>query len=87
MRFSRWTPAPPLPLKWAPKPLRSAQTRMARLPNGQLELTIKHDLIRGVTREMLAWWFCHIDGVWNIRDSSCRATACGTHKIIFFTVI
>ncbi|HEU5100935.1 MAG TPA: hypothetical protein VFU22_18035 [Roseiflexaceae bacterium] len=61
MRFSRWTPAPPLALKWAPKPLSSAQTRMARLPNGQLELTIKHDLIRGVTREMLAWWFCRID--------------------------
>ena len=63
MRFSRWTPVPPLPLKWAPKPLSSAQTRMARLPNGQLELTIKHDLIRGVTREMLACWFCRIDGV------------------------
>src|SRR5215212_10422586 len=62
MRFSRWTPAPPLPLKWTPKPLSSAQTKLTRLPNGQLELTIKHDLIHGVTRQMLAWWFCGIDG-------------------------
>jgi hypothetical protein len=35
---------------------------MTRLPNGQLELVIKHELLRGVTREMLAWWFCRIDG-------------------------
>jgi hypothetical protein len=40
----------------------SAKTRLSRLSDGRLELTIKHDLIRGVTREMLAWWFCRIDG-------------------------
>ena len=44
------------------KPLSSARTRLQRLGNGSLELTIKHDLIRGVTREMVAWWFAHIDG-------------------------
>jgi DAPG hydrolase PhiG domain len=65
MRMTRWTIAPPLALPWAPKLLNSAQTRMTRLRNGQLELTIKHDLIRGVTREMLAWWFCRIDGMMN----------------------
>jgi hypothetical protein len=52
----------PLPLPWQLKPLSSAQTKLTRLPNGQLELTIKHDLIHGVTRQMLAWWFCRIDG-------------------------
>jgi hypothetical protein len=61
--LSGWKPLPPLASAWEPKPLSSAQTRMSRLPNGRLELMIKHDLIRGVTREMLAWWFCRIDGM------------------------
>lgn len=52
----------PLPMPWQFKPVSSAQTRLAHLPNGQLELTIKHDVLRGVSREMLAWWFCRIDG-------------------------
>jgi hypothetical protein len=63
MLSTRWTVAAPLALPWEPKPLSSAATRMTRLPHGQLELVIKHDLLRGVTREMLAWWFCHIDGM------------------------
>ena len=63
MDLSRWKIASPLTIAWAPKPVSSATTRMGRLGNGQLELTIKHDLIRGVSREMLAWWFCRIDDV------------------------
>lgn len=59
--FQLKVPAP-LPRPWPLKPLSSAATRLSRLPDGRLELTIKHDLIRGVTREMLAWWFCRIDG-------------------------
>jgi len=35
---------------------------LTRLRNRELELTIKHEVVRGVTREMIAWWFCHIDG-------------------------
>ncbi len=57
----RTLPAP-LPGSWTPKPLSSARTGLTRLRNGELELTIKHDILRGVTRGMLAWWFCHIDG-------------------------
>lgn len=62
MRFSKRTIPSPLSCSWPLKPLSSARTTLAHLRNGQLELTIKHDLIRGVTREMIAWWFCHIDG-------------------------
>lgn len=62
MQTHNWQPLAPLPGSHPLKPLSSATTRLSRLRNGQLELTIKHDLIRGVTREMLAWWFCHIDG-------------------------
>lgn len=39
------------------KPVGSARTTQARLPNGQLVLTIEHDPIRGVTPAMLRWWF------------------------------
>lgn len=39
------------------KSLASATTTQALLSTGQLELTIKHDTIKGVTPEMLRWWF------------------------------
>lgn len=50
------------PFGWRMKPLSSAQTNMRILANGRRELTISHDVIKGVTPEMLHWWFCHIDG-------------------------
>jgi hypothetical protein len=58
----RWPVPQPLPMEWPFKPLSSAETTVGRLKDGRLELTIKHDLLRGVTRQMLSWWFCHIDG-------------------------
>lgn len=39
------------------KPLSSARTTQTILANGQLELTIEHDSIRGVSPAMLRWWF------------------------------
>ena len=39
------------------KPVSSARTTQALLPSGQLELTIEHDTVRGVTPVMLRWWF------------------------------
>lgn len=39
------------------KPVESARTTQTILPGGQLELTIEHDTIRGVTPAMLRWWF------------------------------
>lgn len=39
------------------KPVFSAVTTQTILPNGQLVLTIKHEVIKGVTPTMLRWWF------------------------------
>lgn len=39
------------------KPVMSARTTQAIRPSGQLELTIEHDTMRGVTPAMLRWWF------------------------------
>jgi hypothetical protein len=44
------------------KPLSSARTGFKKLSDGRLELTIEHDVVRGVTPEMLRWWFSHIGG-------------------------
>jgi hypothetical protein len=43
------------------KPLSSARTDLRTLPDGRLELTIEHDLLKGVTPPMLLWWFSHIE--------------------------
>jgi hypothetical protein len=42
------------------KPMRSARTAIRRLTHGSFELTIEHELVRGVTPEMLEWWFRHL---------------------------
>jgi hypothetical protein len=39
------------------KELSSAETSLEELPDGLLEARIDHELIRGVTPEMLVWWF------------------------------
>lgn len=39
------------------KPLTSARTTQTTIATGQLELTIEHDTVRGVTPAMLRWWF------------------------------
>jgi hypothetical protein len=43
------------------KPLSSARTNLRTLPDGRLELTIEHDVLKGVTPPMLLWWFTHIE--------------------------
>ena len=42
---------------WALKPLESAKTNFRKLQTGQLELTIEHDIIRNVSKDMIMWWF------------------------------
>jgi len=44
------------------KPLESAKTAVTRLPDGRLQFSIVHDLLRGVTPAMLVWWFDNMDG-------------------------
>lgn len=53
---------PPIEVPWTTKPLESARTRMEVLDDGRLHLSIVHDLLPGVTPEMLRWWFQHLEG-------------------------
>jgi hypothetical protein len=58
----RWTLLPPRPVAWELKPLSSAPTHRLALQDGRLQLTIQHDLLEGVSLEMLHWWYGNIDG-------------------------
>jgi hypothetical protein len=42
--------------------LDSAQTKITRLADRRLLITIRHAPLRGVTPEMLGWWFQNIEG-------------------------
>ena len=55
-------PVANLPWTSAMKPLDSAKTSVEVLADGRLHLTIEHDVLRGVTPEMLDYWFRHIEG-------------------------
>jgi hypothetical protein len=52
----------PIPVPWTMKPVESAETRIEVLDDGRLALSIRHDVIHGVTPAMLVWWFGHMDG-------------------------
>ena len=39
------------------KDVGTAETTFATLPSGQRQLTIRHEVIEGVTPEMILWWF------------------------------
>jgi len=58
----RWTLPPPRPLAGELKPLSSAETGRSVLQDGRLDLTIRHDLLKGVSPEMLYWWYGNIEG-------------------------
>ena len=62
MTAAKWAPLPPRPFNWTMKPLDSAETAMKTLDDGRLELTIRHDVVKGVTPAMLGWWFRNIEG-------------------------
>ena len=55
-------PPEPVTLPWALKPLGSAECGAERLPDGRLSYWIRHEVLRGVTPRMLAWWFAHLEG-------------------------
>jgi hypothetical protein len=68
-RMARREIPPPLDLDWPMKPVESADAE-ARWERGHMILTIEHDLVRGVTPDMLDWWFRHIDGAMQIEGRS-----------------
>ena len=62
MASTKWKLLAPRPFNWVMKPLDSAETGMKPLDDGRLELTIRHDIVKGVTPAMLGWWFRNIEG-------------------------
>jgi len=62
MISTKWKPVTPRPFNWTMKPLESAKTTFKTLGDGRLELTIRHDILKGVTTAMLGWWFRNLEG-------------------------
>ncbi|CAN7390137.1 hypothetical protein LJR066_002233 [Acidovorax sp. LjRoot66] len=57
----RGVPAP-VHLPWGLKPMGSAVSGIDTLADGRTRCWIRHDVVRGVTPRMLAWWFAHLEG-------------------------
>jgi hypothetical protein len=53
---------PPRPLLWPLRPRETAKVQDRLLADGRRRITIRHALLRGVTPEMLSWWYRNIDG-------------------------
>lgn len=60
----------PIAVPWALKPLASAQTALDLLPNGGMRMEIVHDVLAGVTPEMLLWWFQNMQGTMRVEGRS-----------------
>jgi hypothetical protein len=67
--LSRRLPLPqPRVLPWPLKPLESAETSLGYDRFGRMVMRIRHDVLKGVTPEMVAWWFGHIGGDMEIAE-------------------
>ena len=53
----------PLPIRWLCKPIESAAAAGVEiLDDGRVYCWIEHEIVRGVTPEMLVWWFKNLEG-------------------------
>jgi len=52
----------PVPLPWGLKPLGSARYGADTLADGRSRFWIRHEVVKGVTPRMLAWWFANLEG-------------------------
>ncbi len=52
----------PLYIRWICKSVDSAVRSISVLDDGRLHIAISHEVIRGVTPEMLLWWFRNLEG-------------------------
>jgi hypothetical protein len=57
----------PLDLPWTLRPASSADSGSERRGDGSTRYWIHHDLLRGVTPRMLAWWYSHLEGHVTVR--------------------
>lgn len=55
-------PPPPLDIPWICKAVDTARSGIQILADGRIHCWIEHELIRGITPEMLVWWFKHLEG-------------------------
>ncbi len=61
--MARRLPLPPARnLPWPLKPVESAKTSLNYDEFGRMVMHIEHDLLKGITPEMVAWWFGNIGG-------------------------
>jgi hypothetical protein len=61
--FRRRLPLPPpLNLPWPMKTLETAKTSLSYDEFGRMVLHIRHDVLKGISPEMVAWWFGNIGG-------------------------
>ena len=56
----------PIPVPWTMKPLASAEAKLDYLADGRMHCSIVHDLLHGVTPEMLVFWFKNMRGTLDI---------------------
>lgn len=59
---SRLPMLPPRRVPWSLKPLESAETSLHYDRYGRMVMTIRHDVLKGLSPDMLAWWFANIGG-------------------------
>lgn len=52
----------PLDLPFPLRPVHSADRGIERTEDGSTRYWIRHDVLRGVTPAMLAWWFANLEG-------------------------
>jgi hypothetical protein len=52
----------PRPVLWPLRPVGSANVDIKVLRDGRRRISIEHAELRGITPEMLVWWFGHIEG-------------------------
>jgi hypothetical protein len=55
-------PPEPLDIRWTCKSIETARSGFETLADGRIHCWIEHDVIRGVTPQMLVWWFKHLEG-------------------------
>ena len=60
----------PIRIPWLMKPLESAQTKLDYLDDGRLHCSIVHDVLQGVTPEMLVFWFKNMRGTMDVEGRS-----------------
>lgn len=53
---------PPRRLPWPLKPVSSAETALGYDGHGRMVMTIAHELLAGLTPDMVEWWFRNIGG-------------------------